>query len=318
MSDLFYPQFNPEPINFLINQGGLGDTIARIPAINYIVHRHPHVRPILWIPDYFHSVAKNVFADEKKVTVMKFSDNNLYDKNNASRAAEVAWLNNLKMHMTQHAMALLANEIPDIKYWNYLKINTNPIQVKKFNLPDKFVVIAIAYTASIRKFLPEYINQITDYCLQAGYKVIFLGQEKTSVGLNNLNINGRVDQTIDFSKGLNLINKTSLLEAAKIISKSKCLIGLDSGLCHLAAMTDSPVVCGYTSVDPKHRMPVRHGEMGWNWYNVVPPDDQKEKFFQSRWDFEFNVDFTKSYFGNDDLIKSLKPELWIEQLNKIL
>lgn len=301
-------------MNFLLNEGGLGDQIARMPAISYVHRNHKHVVPIVWIPDYFIPVAQNMLPN---IEFKPFSQNKEYDEKNPSRSTGARWFTNLKTHMVDHAFALLANEIPSIEHKNYLPINMNPIVINKFNLPKKFVVMTCGFTAPIREFLPSYVNQVNDYCISKGYKVVFLGKNETSDGHNHI-IKGTFKEEIDFSKGLNLIDKTSLLEAAKIMSKAKCIIGLDNGLCHLAACSDVPIVCGYTSVDPIHRMPVRNNIMGWNWYNVIPPDSEPEKFFQSRIDFQFQHDFRFSYYNNDNLIKSVTPNLYINELDKIL
>lgn len=294
---------------------GFGDNIARLPAIKYISERHPHVIPIVWVADYFYDLTKNVLPN---LDIRKFSTHADYDNKLAGRTTNSHWFTNLKTHMVDHAFCVLANEIPANEYKNYLQINTNPISINKFNLPKKYVVMTTGFTAPIREFLPEYINTINDYIISKGYKVVFLGQKQTDVGVDDKEIVGTFRSTIDFSKGQNLIDKTSLLEAAKIMSKAQCVVGLDNGILHLAACTEVPIVAGFTSVDPIHRAPYRHNELGWNFYPVVPPDSEPEKFCQSRWDFCFDHDFRFSYYKNDSLIRSLKPELYIEQLEKIL
>jgi ADP-heptose:LPS heptosyltransferase len=108
------------------------------------------------------------------------------------------------------------------------------------------------------------------------------------------------------------------LQTGKIIAGAKTIVGVDNGLLHVAGCTNIPIVGGYTSVDPEHRMPYRNNIMGWNYYPVVPPESEPEKFFQSRYDFIMEHDYRKSYLGNDSLIKSLTPELYINELEKIL
>lgn len=309
------PNFKTEEINFLFDQGGLGDNIARLPAIRYIKDKYKHVKENVWVPDYFLALAKNLAPD---INFRPFSQNNEYNDKIPGRNAGTSVFTNLKTHMVDHAFCILANELPDIKYRNYLKLNTNPISIKKFNLPKKYVVMTTGFTAPIREFLPNYINEVNNFIISKGYDIVFLGQKQTNTGLDNDQIIGNFKKEIDFSKGLNLIDKTNLLEAGKILSNAKTVVGLDCGLGHLAATTDIPIIQSYTSVDPIHRMPYRNNELGWNFYSIVPTDDQPEKFFQSRWDFCFDHDFRISYYNNDDLIKSVTPEFYIEQLEKIL
>lgn len=312
---MHYPKFKPEKINFLLDIGGLGDNIARMPALKYIANRHPHVVPQIWIADYFVPVAKNMLPE---LTIKPFSQRYEYEDELPARSTNSSWFTNLKTHMVDHAFCVLANELPSIEHKNYIQLNMNPISINKFNLPKKYIVMTTGFTAPIREFLPEYINKINDYIISKGYKIVFLGKKQIDVGIAGHEIYGNFKQDIDFTKGLNLVDKTNLLEAAKIMSKAQAVVGLDNGLTHLAACSDVPVVCGYTSVDPLHRMPIRHNEMGWQFYPVVPPNDESEKFAQSRWDFTFEHDFRFSYYKNDSLIKSVRPEMYIEQLEKIL
>lgn len=286
-----------------------------MPAIKFISETHKHVIPIVWVADYFYPIAKNMLPS---IDFRKFSDHANYDETLPGRTTGWEAFTNLKMHMVDHAFCVLANQIPAIEYRNYLPINTNPIAINKFNLPSKYVVICTGFTAPIREFLPEYINTVSDYVISKGYKVVFLGQKQTDAGLKGHEIIGNFKDEIDFTKGMNFVDKTSLLEATKIISKAKCIVGLDNGLCHLAACTEVPIVCGFTSVDPLHRAPYRHNELGWQFYPVVPPDSEPEKFCQSRWDFCFEHDFRNSYYKNDSLIKSVTPDLYIERLEGIL
>lgn len=310
-----YPEFQKERVNFLLTDGGLGDNICRFPIIKYIINTHPHVEPQVWVMDFVFDLARHLLPD---IDVYRFSDNKHYNQDLPARSTGTVWFTNLKTHMIDHAFALLANEIPQIEHKNYLQLNLKRISINKFNLPKKYVCIFTGYTAPIRRFYEPYVNEIVDYIKEKGYDIIFMGQRQSDAGLKGHEVIGTFSEEIDYSKGLNLIDRTSLLEAGKIISGARCVVGLDSGLCHLSAMTQVPIVCGFTSVDPLHRMPIRNNQLGWNFYPVVPPDDQPEKFCQSRWDFEFNHDFRFSYYKNDDLIKSVTPNLYIKEINKLL
>lgn len=313
---MHYPKFPIEKVNFLLNLGGLGDNIARMPVINYIHNRHPHVKSIVWVADYFLPLSKNMLPE---IIFKPFSDNKNYNEKLPSRMSGWEGCTNLKTHMVDHAFFVLANEIPPIEHRNYCQLKLDDINIKRFNLPQKYVVMTTGFTAPIREFLPEYINRITDYIVLKGYQVVFLGSKHTSAGVKGHEIIGNFKEDIDFSKGINLVDKTTLLEAARIIRDAKTIVGLDNGLLHLAACTgDIPIVAGFTSVMPEHRAPYRHNQLGYNFFPVVPPETEPERYCQSIWDFTFNHDFRHSYYKNDSLIKSLKPELYIEQLERIL
>jgi len=69
---------------------------------------------------------------------------------------------------------------------------------------------------------------------------------------------------------IDLIGQTSIKDSVSIMNEAACVVGVDSGLIYLASLTDTPIVCGYTFVDPHYRMPYRHGVMGWRFFSVEP------------------------------------------------
>ncbi len=224
----------------------------------------------------------------------------------------------LSTHIADYAFHNLANRQVEDKHKNYLKLNLNWIHINKFKLPEEYITIAVGYTAPIRKFPAHTVNAIVSYLNEREIPVIFLGSKQANAGSYVDNIVSDFPEDIDYSKGMDLVDKTSLLEAGKIIANSKCLIGIDCGLMHVAGCTSTKIVGGFTSVDPKLRNPYRDGILGKDCYNIVPPDSEPEKFFQSRMDFFYGHDFKFSYFKNDNLVNSLTAEMFIEQLEKVL
>jgi ADP-heptose:LPS heptosyltransferase len=288
-----------------------------MPVIKYLIDQFPYVTYHLWVPDFFVDFAKNLlpYANIKGYSKAKEDYNNdfqgrCFTKNGA--------YTNLRSHMTKQSFHVLANEEPKNEHLNYLQLNLDKINIKHIKLPEKYVVICTGYTAPIREFPAKYINELTDYIIKKGYTPVFLGKKQSSLGYEDRILEGNFNQEIDYSKGINLIDKTTLLQTGKIIAGAKTIVGVDNGLLHVAGCTNIPIVGGYTSVDPEHRMPYRNNIMGWNYYPVVPPESEPEKFFQSRYDFIMEHDYRKSYLGNDSLIKSLTPELYINELEKIL
>ena len=80
------------------------------------------------------------------------------------------------------------------------------------------------------------------------YQIIFIG----------------LDQSIDSSLKsiktdyINLINKTSLNDILSILSNASCVIANDSGLMHLAAALDKPIVGIFGSSSPIYTPPLTH------------------------------------------------------------
>lgn len=303
-------------INFLLNTGGLGDNICTLPVMKYIMDHYPWVTPYLYVPDYFLPLVRNMLPD---IISRPFSKaEKVFNGNWAARQTLLKGHDSLSTHLVDYNFHSLANKQVEDKYKNYLKLDTDRISISKFKLPEEYVVITTGFTAKIREFLPEKVNAIVQYLNDRNMPVVFLGSRQANAGAGVNDILGSFNADIDYTKGINLVDKTSLLEAGKIIACSKTIIGLDNGLMHLAGCTDVPIIGAFTSVEPRLRNPYRNDQLGWNCYNVVPPESCQDRFFQSNMDFLYNFDFKYCYYKDYDMISSLKVEDFISALEKVL
>lgn len=310
-----FPKIN---VNFVLNTGGLGDNIAALPAMRFIKDTYPWVTPYLYVPDYFLPLARNMLPDMiiRPFSKMKKTFNTIW----AGRQTRLKGHDSLSTHLVDYNFNCLANKQVRAKDKNYLKLDINNINTQKFDLPQDYVVITTGFTAKIREFLPEKVNAIVEYLNNRKISVVFIGSHQANTGANGSvnNIIGNFNDAIDYTKGINLLDKTTLLEAGKIIAQSKCMIGLDNGLMHLAGCTDVPIIGAYTSVEPHLRLPYRNNELGYNCYTVVPPESCIDRFFQSNIDFLYEVDLRYCYYGDYEMIKSLPTEDFIKHLENIL
>lgn len=314
--DSQYPTF----INILFDDGGLGDCIARLPAVKFIYDNHPHVTIQLYIPDFFYDFAKNCLrGTEKRVTINKWSSGGkLHKSGYPTRQFRTNPYSNLGMHLTEHAFHILCNTTPEDKNaYNYLKPDLSRTKIEQFNLPENYVVITTGYTAAVREFKPDAINGISQYLVSRGITPVFLGKRQTKSGLEHV-IEGNFNTEIDYTLGLDLIDKTDLLQATKICQNSKVVVGLDNGILHLAGSTDVKIVGGFTTVNPNHRMPFRNGILGHDYYPVVPSSDLKCRFCQSNMQFTYNHEFTKCYYEDLKCLTQLEAKLYLSELDKIL
>jgi ADP-heptose:LPS heptosyltransferase len=69
---------------------------------------------------------------------------------------------------------------------------------------------------------------------------------------------------------LNLIGRLSIQQVARVISLSQCFVSADTGMSHVAGTTDTAMVTVYTSILATHRMPYRHGLLGWQVKPLAP------------------------------------------------
>lgn len=311
-----------DTMNILFNDAGMGDAIARISTIKYIVNTYGlHVNCFIF--DYFVPVLKHWLKSEgldSKTSVYKWSEaKQHYNELIVTKSFQHFELKNLSMHMTDHAFIVTCNSIPSNKHLNYPKLDYKDIDISMFNLtPKRYVVVTTAFTAPVREFLPDHVNNITKWVKSKGYEVVFLGQKATHTGTAHV-IEGKLSEDIDFTQGIDLIDKTILLQAGKILSEAKLVVGLDNGLIHLAACSDVPIVCGFTTVKPEHREPIRNNERGWDFFPVVPPETLECRFCQSNMVFEQH-DFR--YCIKDKNViqctKQLSADLYIKEMEKII
>jgi len=309
---------HPAEINILFDDGGLGDNVARLPVLKYIYENYPDMKVNAFVHDYFVPVMKNFLEDKlDRITVYHWSvAKKYYNQALPTKSLRQAAFSNLSMQMTEHAFAVVCNTLPSAKDLNYPILNLEQTDISKFDLPDNYIVITTAFTAAVREFLPVHVNKIVAELKSKGENIVFLGASSTQTGMSHV-IEGKLSEEVDFSQGLNLIDKTTLLEATKILGNAKCVVGLDNGLLHLAACTEVPVVSGFTSVNPEHRMAYRKNVKGWNWFNAIP-EDLACKFCQSKCVFTGGQDFRICQLGTYNCIKDLTAEIYLEQIYKAL
>lgn len=311
-----------QPVNILFNIGGLGDYVGAMTAIKYIKETWKHVEINLIVPDFFQELAKNLVPG---ITIRKFSDGNHHWLNGQPSYQYRNVHDTLRTHIVDNAFSLFANKQVEIEHKNYCKLDTKSIDISKFNLPEKYVVITTGFTAEVREMLPHVVNEVASYAKKKGYEVVFLGNKGVPTGLDSQKILvGNFKQEVDFTVGHNLIDQTNLLEAGKIISNAKAIVGVDNGLLHLAGTTDIPIVAGFTTVSPELRLPYRNNMLGWNCYTIVPDASLKCRFCQSNWNFDFKNNYTKCYYKENKMdneikcVKMLTGLKFINELEKFL
>lgn len=311
-------------INIVFDSGGIGDCIARLVPILYIQKYHPNIIVHLFVPDFFKEFAIRCI-NTKQVIVKSFSDLQKKPKILNKSGAMYAYAkfetrcNNLASHMVDHAFFIMNFQPIDTNDKNYPKVNLEGISIDRFNLPERYAVLSTGYTSEVREFLPEHINKISTFLLEQGITPVYLGKGESHNGVGHV-IKPVFKEDIDFSKGVNLINQTTLLESAKIIEKSKFLLGLDNGLHHIAGCVDEvPIVMGLTTVLKEHRMPYRKGVLG---YNVYPVEATKEELdciaCQSTKPFAYGHKFTTCYTKTKKCLEIVNADKYIVQIKKLL
>ncbi len=301
-----------------LHRGGVGDLLSQLPAVKYVLDYHKHINLTLWAHDYAQDFLKKVFAGYSNINItdLKNVEERLKGKQTITRSPYLHKVNNLANPFTDHAFMTIVGTVPENKYKNYIKLD--PVDVSHFNLPKDYAVFTTGYTSPVREWKFEYMEEVANYCTSKGVIPVFLGKDSvkaTDEVSSRVNFGGQVDRL-----GVNLLNKTSLFEAHSIIAGAKVAIGVDNGLVpHLAAMTDTHIIAGFTTVNPMHRLPYRNDIQGHNITAIYPSDKELACIgCQSNMNFaEPTHKFTTCYYNDMACLDLIKPELFIEALKKV-
>lgn len=311
-------------INFVLNGGGIGDDIATLPAIKYICEKHRNVIGHFYVHDYIeelYKIALNEYLIEGRLTIDSLSSmkqpNSSWDPDHKVIQPSELPLNNLASHLTDYAFSTLCNRAAENFEKNYLQVDfSKHCDISKFELPEKYAVVCSGFTSKTREWNSNDISDVCKYLLSKGVTPVFLGKDRMTEDemYNFKQVIGRFN--FDLSLGINLVNKTSIIESGAIIQNSLMIIGVDNGLLHLAAMTHIPILYGFTSVIPQHRLPWRNNVFGWNCYVVEP--DVSCRGCQSNLVFENDFNFTDCYYTDFKCTKELTFLKWKSAIDDVL
>lgn len=273
-------------INITLLNGGVGDHMASLVAVDYILRKYPWITPLIWIPDLLVELAKDLLPEHAQV--FSFSDmRGKYDPSKPTKTTEWdGYVSPMKIHSLEYAFLKLCDELPPMNERNYLKLKS-----RGSDMPKRYVVITTGFTADVREFRSQFVNEVAEFVKSTQREVIFIGSPQAKTGSQHT-ITATFDKGIDFSNGIDLIGKTSLLEAAQIMASADAVVGVDNGLLHVAGCSDVAIVGGFTTVSPFIRMPVRHDQLGWNYAAVIPDESLECTFCQQKTNFLYGHNYT--------------------------
>jgi len=305
-------------IKVVMNQGGLGDMITRLPVLTYVLKNYPHIMMDVYWYNYFLSFAKRVIPDSPQINHRSMDDVNLFSPYPYTTVIDFKphYISSLAMHLISHAFLTLLDRNPQLNECNYPQLapsapNTPP------NLPPNYVVVTTGYTSATRHWKGKYVNDFVRLVKQKlELDVVFLGKADSALNAT-VSVKADFDDTVDYTQGLDLRDKTTLFEAVEVMRGARAVVGLDNGLTHLAATTDVPIVMGFTTVDPRHRLPIRHNELGWNVETVTPFQTLECRLCQSNMGF-VKWDFRKCFYDDLTCLDHITGSRMFEALCKLL
>lgn len=305
-------------VNVLLADGGMGDLLCALVATDYNIRNYKHCTFNVWVPDYMLDFTKHVLTRGAVIRPYSKAKNKYNEK---LPGVTTKWGKSfhtpMRTHPVDYSFHMLTDKhIYNLNEKNYLQVRPDEIDVSRFKLPEKYVVIASAAVVACKSMPPETANAIIDYLLGKGYTPVFLGRRITDVGIQDMTIEAN-SLNVNYQKGINLLDRTSLLESAKIMSDAKAVVGMDGGLIHLAGFTDTEIIAGFTLVSPDHIAPIRKGTQTYKFHAVVPDEDIPNRFYQTNMNFNFNEDM-RDFEGWEKVLASMTPEKFIGVLDTIL
>lgn len=251
----------PVKLNIMSTHGGMGDLIARLPAIRHIAANYPHIAMMVWWQDYFVDLAEYLLPGTNMLKHRPISQAP-WEMPKPIIEFDMERLTTLQLHLTDHAFLILLDQLPPTPESRMYPVATSvPLEFnEKFYevIAKECVIFTAGYTSETRRWPAFHINLLAKKVRAAGLAPVLLGTtKKLNVGLEGDFIKAGVDEDIDRSLFVDLVDRTNLVECLGIIQRARAVVGVDNGLLHLAHCTSTPVVVGYTTLDPKHRVPAR-------------------------------------------------------------
>jgi hypothetical protein len=249
--------------NFYFKGGGIGDQICYMPALLWIAKNNPWVRGRIFCSTILIELFDNIIQQSDRMD-WKVYDLDDFDrvKENGSRTRGPGYkhngVTNFQLangtggHLVDCGWLYFGNEYPPPEGGDlYPVINFDNWADKHDLYHKKYVVFTTGATTPAREVPGAYWNPIVEYVKYRGLSPVFLGVKN----VNEIKI--RFPDGCDYSAGIDLRDKTTLMEAAWIMKNSAAVVGLDNGLIQLASCTDAPIVAAYNMVHPKQRRPKR-------------------------------------------------------------
>lgn len=300
-------------VNFIVHNGGLGDYIGHMACIEWIARYHPQVEAHLYTSDFFTPLAAYFMEKYPRWTVKPYSS--LTDeqvRTVPTFGPHYEPINGVGCHPIDLAFIYYLNMNPAPPDAVYPQISECTPYLTTTLLPENYAIMCPGIGGDNRELAPETFNAIADALIDRNLTPVFIGKHEPS--MDRLI---KFNDDYDLSKGLNLIDKTPLVEALAIISKAKLIVGLDNGLLHMAGCTDIPIIFGYSIASPQHRRPRRPA--GKIYEHFPNPHKLTCTFCQSKMRLMFDHDFAKCLYKDYYCLKELaNPVPWIALIDKAL
>jgi hypothetical protein len=310
----------------IVMQGaGMGDHICQMPAIIWNARNCPWMRCRVFCIKDLVPIFANILQEYPQYSVHALDHiNELVEPGSLMRGAGIT-MNGVKYSQLANGTG---GHLVDLGFQYFCNIFPPPPGADVFpkltfadppalpaGLFPKTYVVFTTGAISLNRTVPgHYWNPIIKHVQSKGLTPVFLGKSQC---VKNMATN--YPEGCNYKSGLDLRDKTSLLEAAWIMKNSAVTIGLDNGLIHLAALTDAPLICAYNMVEPEHRRPKR---LDGKWAEIVLTREELAcKGCQSHMKSMFPHTFIRCLYGDNacvHLIFDRNSKRWTDAIDEIL
>ena len=240
------------PVSFVFINGGMGDYINWAAAVEYVSKTQPHVDGRIYTSGLFLEVAKHLFGHLPRWRIENRDDFTAkYERGSlvAIPKPGTQLLNACGSHLMNLGFYYFCCTDPPPKEHNYLpEINyEGPWRWLDLDPDSRYAVFTPGATAGVRTMPVGAFNELVNYTLGKGITPVFLGKAELSEEYRATFL------SYDFSKGIDLRERTTLLEATQVMRGAEFVLGLDNGLLHLAGTGKTPIIFGHNVTQIHHR-----------------------------------------------------------------
>jgi heptosyltransferase-3 len=212
--------------------GALGDVIMLTPVLKKLHQKHGKLRLLTHRPEGVHGLPFITEIALPGLAVPNINFDLVYEREpNLHPVLAYAEAAGIELELWERQPHVAFAQDSPI---NFVKPNT--------------VILHPAISWASRTFSPDFWGEVIAALHDEGYRTITLGGAHTAIA--------------GLASSYDLVECTTLPEAAKLISRAALFIGPDSGLMHVAGATSTPIVGLFTSVDPLVRLPWRNSKLG--------------------------------------------------------
>lgn len=274
-----------------LSYGGLGDIIARLPAIRYVYEQWPHVHMYVFTYDYAHKLVEAALKpfNDRTYTLPFSAQERWLERRWCRQMPTIDFfpdkITGVRLHLTEQGFINICDKVPERgEKWNYLQADLTKIDISSYTIPERYGILCTEYTARVREWPAQEVENVAKWMIQNKITPILLGKSTNELGADKGTVETQSDVTA-LQGVLDLRDQTDLLQALKIIDGAQFVAGVDNGLLHLASMTDTPTIWGFTTVEPSQRLPFRQGSQYHKTLVIEPSESLACRFCQSKQHF---------------------------------